>query len=94
MMLLWNEIWTVIFNLQYVTWLSFALEQTETEKPLITYKMLYFVVVVPTGCVTYKRRVLDGPTMDQWSQSDNQITDCLFTSQGFIEDAEGAVQVC
>ena len=51
------------------------------------------LVAVPSGCVTFKRRVLDGPTTSQWSQSTNQLTDCLFTSQGLIEDAEGAAQV-
>ena len=56
--------------------------------------VIMILVAVPSGCVTFKRRVLDGPTTSQWSQSTNQLTDCLFTSQGLIEDAEGAAQVC
>lgn len=55
--------------------------------------LFIFIPAVPTGCITYKRKVITGPDAARWSSSTEPISSCRFSSTSLIEDADGMAQV-
>ncbi|XP_067935260.1 poly(ADP-ribose) glycohydrolase-like [Watersipora subatra] len=48
---------------------------------------------MPTGCVTFQRKVVEGLTSEDWANSKRTFNEAFFTSQGLIEEADRAVQM-